>query len=240
MSQTAPLVERELTFHERYRRGPRGGPKTAQDHADIVAACLDSAVQHILNAGDQLHQAKSQLKHGDWARMFRDHQTPVARPLPFGIRTAQRLMKISEVFNGIEATHVSLLPTVWGTLYELARVPEPILTRAFEEGRIHPAMRRAHVAQLLYRARFPRRPDAGGQHRARPVAGAECGSLGLARAGPVELPGRGRPPAWGRRARGLPNIVTRRLARAGRAASRDRDGARRDGRMIAEPTERSR
>ena len=40
MSQTAPLVERELTFHERYRRGPRGGPKTAQDHADIVAACL--------------------------------------------------------------------------------------------------------------------------------------------------------------------------------------------------------
>jgi hypothetical protein len=156
MSQTAPLVKRELTYHERNRGG--GGPKTAQDHADIVAACLDSAVEHILHAGEILHQAKSKLEHGDWARMFRDHQTPVARPLPFGIRTAQRLMKISEVFSGSGATHVSCLPTAWGTLYELARLPQPILMRAFDEGQISPAMQRSHVKAMLVRMGVHKKP----------------------------------------------------------------------------------
>jgi len=158
VSQTAHRAERELTYQERYRRGARGGPKTAQDYADVITVAIESSVEQILIAGETLQAAQTRLGRGDWSRMFRGHKDPIARPLPFGIRTAQRLMKISEVFSGSNATHVSCLPTAWSTLYELARLPEPILTRAFDEGQISPAMERSSVQAMLVRMDVHKKP----------------------------------------------------------------------------------
>ena len=48
----------------------------------------------------------------------------VEQDLPFGPRTAQRLIAIAASPALSNATHVSLLPTAWGTRYELSRLPE--------------------------------------------------------------------------------------------------------------------
>jgi hypothetical protein len=45
--------------------------------------------------------------------------------LPFGDRTAQRLMMVAQHPVLLNPTHVSVLPPHWGTLAELARLPPP-------------------------------------------------------------------------------------------------------------------
>jgi hypothetical protein len=123
-------------------------PATAQDFADLVVGALDGAVRHILTAGRALIVAKEQLEHGEFTRIFKDHPAPVERPLPFGIRTGQRLMKIAEHPVLSDTTHASRLPTSWATLHELTRLPEPLLEKALAGGHVHPGLERRHVLAL--------------------------------------------------------------------------------------------
>jgi hypothetical protein len=71
-----------------------------------------------------LAPAKADLAHGRWGRLFDEAM------LPFGKRTAERLMAI--------ANHPLLSNT---TLYKLTKVPEPTLKNALlrHEGAMRPA-----------------------------------------------------------------------------------------------------
>ncbi len=89
-----------------------------------------------------MSQAKRQLEHGEWGKM-------VVEDLPFGERTAQRLMVIAQHPALTKATHVSLLPPSWGTLYELTKLPLPVLEEALAGGKVSPEMERGDVRGLF-------------------------------------------------------------------------------------------
>jgi hypothetical protein len=131
--------------------GPRKwikGPRCAQDFADVVARYLDRIAEDTITIGTLLIEAKTKVAPGEWGRMFRDHEHAVARPIPFGIRTGQMLMKIAEHPVLSDTNHGSHLPTSWRTLYELTKLPEPLLEKALAEGHVHPGMERRHVLAL--------------------------------------------------------------------------------------------
>jgi hypothetical protein len=100
-------------------------------------------------------QAKAAMSHGEWGRLFEE------KLVPFGIRSAQMLMAIAEHPQLSNTKHVSLLPRSWGTLYELTKVPEPVLDRAFQDRVITPDMARKAV-QALLPARPARTPTTNG------------------------------------------------------------------------------
>jgi hypothetical protein len=106
------------------------------------------AVESILAMGRDLIAAKKQLGHGGWQQMFAGHPQVVAKPLRFSVKTAQRLMAIAQHAVLSKGAHVHLLPPAWGTLYELTKVPIPILERAITAGKITPEMQRRDVRQL--------------------------------------------------------------------------------------------
>jgi hypothetical protein len=62
--------------------------------------------------------------------------------------TAERLMAISQDPVISNATHGSLLPPSWMTLYELTKLPAEALEAGIAEGSINPAIQRKEVAAL--------------------------------------------------------------------------------------------
>jgi hypothetical protein len=127
-------------------------------------------VEELIKVGRMFLKAKAALPHGEWGRLF---EGPDARCT---VRTAERFIAIALHPILSNATHVSHLPTAWGTLYELTKVDHDMLTYALADGRIHPAMERRDVAKLL-----PPKPAARTQPmnlyaavQAIPAAGIPC------------------------------------------------------------------
>jgi hypothetical protein len=108
--------------------------------ATCMCAAWQKTVASIIETGELLIKAKDAL-HGSFTDM-------VERDLPFGPRTAERLMQIAEHPVLSDPTHVSLLPASWGTLYQLSLLPLTALEQYIEDGRIHPAMERRDVAAM--------------------------------------------------------------------------------------------
>jgi hypothetical protein len=118
----------------------------AEFWAERIRTSLSRSIESIIQAGRDLIEAKAKLEHGEWERMFDDEL------LPFGARTARRLMAIANHPILSNRTHASDLPSSWMTLYELSRVPEPKLEEALSSGTITPEMPRKAVAALIDRA----------------------------------------------------------------------------------------
>ena len=93
----------------------------------------------IIGTGALLLEAREELEHDVFNAMR----------LPFGRRTAQRLMAIAA--RPIFATHASRLPPSWMTLYVLSGLPDQILLARLDDGTINPAMERREAAALLDR-----------------------------------------------------------------------------------------
>jgi Protein of unknown function (DUF3102) len=122
---TGPLVDR----HEHVRR---------------ISAAWQNTVRNIVETGRFLIEAKEDIGRGGFEEMIRAE-------LPFGPRTAQRLMEIAEDRVLSNTTHASHLPASWMTLYELAKLPKHGLDLEvlIEEGAIHPKMERKDARALL-------------------------------------------------------------------------------------------
>lgn len=118
----------------------------AVDYPKAIAARWHGAAKAILEAGRLLIEAKGALEHGRFRKMIEGQ-------LPFGARTAERLMKIAADPRLSKATHASLLPPSWTTLYELSQVPEDLFAKALADGRINPEMGRSDAQGLLNQAR---------------------------------------------------------------------------------------
>jgi len=110
-------------------------------HRDRIAAAWGKQVESIIETGQMLIEAKDEIGHGVYESM-------VQTQLPFGPRTAHRLKIIAENRIISNRTHVSDLPPSWGTLYELARLPDEILIAGLKSGSIHPKLERKDVLAM--------------------------------------------------------------------------------------------
>jgi hypothetical protein len=104
----------------------------------------------IIQTGRLLLQAREELD--------RDVFRAMLMRLPFGRRTAERLMKVASHPILSNATHASQLPPSWMTLYELTQLPHSPLLAKLEDGTINPGMERKDVATLLDRPKKPAAP----------------------------------------------------------------------------------
>jgi hypothetical protein len=89
----------------------------------------------VFETAAYLNQSKAGLSHGEFLAM-------IESDLPFGPRTAQRLMNIGENHQLANTTHASYLPASWMTLYELSRLTDKQFNKATESSAIHPKMGR--------------------------------------------------------------------------------------------------
>jgi hypothetical protein len=119
---------------------------TMDEFATEITASWLSAVTGIIRTGHLLRQAKIQLAHGDWTDML-------VQKLPFGPRTAQRLMAIAAHPVLSNPTHVSVLPSSWGTLYELSKLDSDVLERCIASREIDAETERKTAEQLVQRIR---------------------------------------------------------------------------------------
>jgi Protein of unknown function (DUF3102) len=139
----------------------RGKRLTRKQHAALINEAWQSSVTGILETGRRLIEAKDDLEHGEWQIMFERKEVAV------GLKTAQRLMKISNDERLSKGAHVHLLPQSWGTLYELTKLPDDVFEAKIEDGTINPEMQRKDLSgpnrELLAAARAARQigPAAG-------------------------------------------------------------------------------
>jgi hypothetical protein len=119
---------------------PAAGPSNAW--AERISAIWQQSTAAIIETGRLLIQARDNLDHGQWLKM-------VQAELPFNQRTAQRLMAIAQHPVLSNTTHVPHLPSSWGTLYELTKLPSVELEAKISDGSINPRLERRDVAALL-------------------------------------------------------------------------------------------
>jgi N6-adenosine-specific RNA methylase IME4 len=111
-----------------------------------IAGAWRQSVQAVIETGRLIKQAKDDLDHGEFTAM-------IESDLPFGARTAQRLMRIAADKRLSNPTHVSLLPSHWGTLYELTKLDDRQFEARIKTGAIHPEMERRDVVKADNRER---------------------------------------------------------------------------------------
>lgn len=110
-------------------------PDTPAEWAARISAAYRQCVEDFIETGRLLIAAKAALPHGKFTPM-------IETQLPFGARTAQRLMAIAEHPWLSNPTHGSLLPPCWRTISELAVLTPEQLEEASSQGKIHPDMER--------------------------------------------------------------------------------------------------
>jgi len=82
--------------------------------AEKICAAWQKTTASIIETGQLLVEAQSQLPHGSWETMVRER-------LPFSPRAAQMLMEVARHPVIANPKHVSLLPAHWSTLYQITR-----------------------------------------------------------------------------------------------------------------------
>ena len=118
---------------------------TVNQWAASIIAAWQKSVAGIFEVGRLLIGAKDALPHGQWLELLETK-------LPFGPRTAQRLMAIARDGRLANATRVSCLPAAWGTLYDLTQLSDEQWALAEEENLIRPDVERGEITK--FRKRF--------------------------------------------------------------------------------------
>ena len=154
------------------------------------------------------YRSEEPLAHGEYEAM-------IERDLPFSSSTAQRLAKIAHHPVLSKAAHAQALPPSWMTLYELTKVPEPLLAAMIKDGTVNPV---AHRHRLWRRGAIPSAPvrasDAGATSSSRCAVDVADHALAAWQRERIRRPPV-RPIGWAvRRGRDAPN-APRKRARAG-------------------------
>src|SRR4029079_18309788 len=109
-----------------------------------INAAWRTSIKQVFETGRLLIEAKADLKkrgeHGEFEKM-------IEHSLPFGPRTAERLMAIARDKRLTKATHGSLLPQSWRTLSELARLSDDEFADVVKDGIVKPDMTRRDLEQ---------------------------------------------------------------------------------------------
>jgi hypothetical protein len=126
--------------------------RSLQGWADYIADAHQKELTAIILKGRRLLEAKEELPHGDWEKLFKGHPQAVPNALPFSVVTARMYLSIYQhpilqtITNGND-----LLPPSWRTLYELTLLPEDVLLAALRDGLITAETTRAqaHALRLM-------------------------------------------------------------------------------------------
>jgi len=107
----------------------------------------ENAVEGFIETGRRIIASKQRIPRGEFLLM-------IEKQLPFKRRTAQRLMRIAlfgeeEGARFSKATHVSLLPPSWGTLYELTKLDDDEFSFLVKNKIVRPDMERRDIAHAL-------------------------------------------------------------------------------------------
>jgi hypothetical protein len=130
-----------------------------------IEAAWQSAVRSIIATGALLIEAKAKVDPGDWLK--------VAEELPFGERTAQRLMEIARHPILSNPTHGSHLPPSWRTLYELSKIDDQVLLARIEDHTINPETQRKDIKAIAASVTGAVRRDTNKKRREAPPSLAE-------------------------------------------------------------------
>jgi hypothetical protein len=109
-------------------------------------AAAGGAIKGFIETGILLEQAHANLGDTEYDDMLE-------KRLRFGIRTAEKLRALAKHDEWL-ATHVSLLPPHWSTLYDVTRLPLEVRDNLIKDGTINPDMERKDVPK-------PRQETAG-------------------------------------------------------------------------------
>lgn len=117
--------------------------------ADKFELTMRKSLAAAIRLGDLLVEAKEQLAHGEFGRLFSDHAAPVDGAMPFSASWARRLMAIAESPVLSKRDHGPVLPADLNAVYQLSRLDDDQLDAAIKAGDIHPRMGRDEVRALL-------------------------------------------------------------------------------------------
>lgn len=130
--------------------------------ARLIRASWSRSAEAVIETGRLCIDAKNNLAHGEWMRMADDL-------LPFGLRTAQRLMDIARDPKLSNTSNLSFLPPHVSSLVELTKLDDDEFAERIKDGTINPDMEARELAQrrkLLRREQ--REQDLGEKQRALP------------------------------------------------------------------------
>ena len=122
----------------------------------------EKSVQSIIETGRTLQRAKDALPHGQFGKM-------IEIDLPFGDRTSQMLMRISQNPVISNPKNTSLLPPSWTSLYEMTKFPQSDLKSALKKGVLGPDTRIIDLKKYSTKLRL-RNNEKGRASRAKPVS----------------------------------------------------------------------
>lgn len=128
-----------------------GHPVTTQEYADMISAEWRKSVDGIFEMARYLTAAKESLPHGEFLRMFPDHDDPVERPVPFRSKAGVMIRQIGSsetLSNGHFSDH---LPPAWRTLYELREATTDQLAGWIENGELSPETTQQQARKLMGR-----------------------------------------------------------------------------------------
>ena len=101
----------------------------------------------IIETGLILLRAKEQLAHGQWLAMWE------TRRMPFGVRTAEMLMRVARHPTLRDPKYISSLPVSWSILYVLSQLPADLVQQEIIDGAINPELKLSGARHLLSRWR---------------------------------------------------------------------------------------
>jgi N6-adenosine-specific RNA methylase IME4 len=113
-------------------------------YAKQIQHAVSESVRSFVECGRLLSEVKAELDRGEFTEW-------VESELPFGIRTAQRLMAIAADKRISKATHGSHLPASWHTLYEITKLSDSEFNARLRDGTISPETERSTITAITKR-----------------------------------------------------------------------------------------
>jgi hypothetical protein len=92
----------------------------AEEWATRINIQRGRSVEAIIETGRLFQQAKDELEHGEWGRMFKEKLVPVSQA------TADQYMAVARHPILSNSEHAQILPASWSTLYRLARLSDVV------------------------------------------------------------------------------------------------------------------
>jgi len=120
----------------------------------------ERAGEAAVRLGKSLIEAKENLGHGNFLRLFSDHASPVADCLPFTSRWARGLMTMASSNAIAKRNYSSVLPSSVRTLTMLASLDDEVIEQAIESGEITPKLTQQQAKELVREKRQRTEPQA--------------------------------------------------------------------------------
>ncbi len=146
-------VREKLASHVASRDSVDFWAPIVQREADRFETSMRRSLGFAIRLGKRLCDAKAELGHGEFGRLFSDHPNPIDGALKFSIRWAQKLMAIGGhaaiAANAKSTSLLEVFPPSVETVYVLSRLPAPDLEDAIQRGDVRPDMRHAEARRLV-------------------------------------------------------------------------------------------